>query len=218
MYKLAIFDFDGTLVDSAPGIIDVMRQVVGEYNFPQTVFDEWQHLVGVTLMKQMELIFPNHPEDFWLEVAQRYRALYDAKVIEVCPPFPGLVQMLDELKQAHIKTTIVSSKRRTLIEPVLEHHNIASYFQLVVGSQDVNNHKPHPEAVHHTVDKLAVSHDEAVVIGDSIYDLDMARNAGVDSIGVTTGVHTKEILAKAEPRYIVNRLDEVTPIILNGRL
>jgi phosphoglycolate phosphatase len=218
LYKLAIFDFDGTLVDSAPGIVDVMKQVVGEYNLPQTIFDEWQHLVGVTLMRQMELIFPNHPEDFWLEVAQRYRAIYDVRNVEMCPPFPGLGQMLEELKKASVMIAIVSSKRRNLIEPVLAHHSISAYFSLVVGSQDVSNHKPHPEAVHHTVDKLGMSHHEAVVIGDSIYDLDMARNAGVDAIGVTTGIHTKEILAKAEPREIVGSLAEVTQIIINGRI
>jgi len=64
---------------------------------------------------------------------------------------------------------------------------------------------------------LHLAADEAVVIGDSSYDLDMARNAGVDAIGVTTGVHSAEVLSRSEPKYIVKGLDEVLPIILNGR-
>lgn len=217
MYKLAIFDFDGTLVDSAPGIIDVMRQVVDEYDLHEDILTKWRDLVGVPLGKQMEIIFPNHSEDFWLEVADRYRAIYDGKTIEICPLFPDLMFMLNSLRDAGIKISIASSKRRPLIEVVLDHHDLARYFEIVVGATDITHHKPHPESVHHTIKLLGVQHSDTVVIGDSIYDLDMARNAGVDAIGVTTGIHSRDILITAEPLYIVDSLDEVTQIILNGR-
>lgn len=217
MYKLAIFDFDGTLVDSAPGIIDVMRQVVVEYELHEDILTKWRDLVGVPLGKQMEIIFPNHSEEFWLEVADRYRAIYDGKTIEICPLFPDLITMLNSLRDAGIKISIASSKRRPLIEVVLEHHKLSQYFELVVGATDITHHKPHPESVHHTIKKLGLQHADTVVIGDSIYDLEMARNAGVDAIGVTTGIHSKEILITADPLYIVDSLDEVGRIILNGR-
>lgn len=217
MYKLAIFDFDGTLVDSTPGIVDVMKIVIDEYQFPAGILDEWQLLVGVPLPKQMEIIFPDRDSDFHLEVANRYRAIYDTMAVEICPPFPSLFEMLQTLNDAGIAVTIASSKRRNLVEVVLDHHDIAKHFKMVVGASDVANHKPHPESVHITIDKLAIPHSDAVVIGDSIFDLDMARNAGVDAIGVTTGIHTREMLAKSEPNHIVDDLDQVTKIILNGR-
>ncbi|MBX9949792.1 MAG: HAD family hydrolase [Candidatus Obscuribacterales bacterium] len=217
MYKLAIFDFDGTLVDSAPGIIDVMRQVIEEYELHEDILTKWRDLVGVPLGKQMEIIFPNHSEEFWLEVADRYRAIYDGKTIEICPLFPDLLPMLNSLKDAGIKISIASSKRRPLIEVVLEHHELSAFFELVVGATDITHHKPHPESVHHTIKLLGVQHSDTVVIGDSIYDLEMARNAGVDAIGVTTGIHSKEILITAGPLYIVDSLDEVSRIILNGK-
>jgi len=217
LYKLAIFDFDGTLVDSAPGIIDVMRQVVDEYELHEDILTKWRDLVGVPLGKQMEIIFPNHSEEFWLEVADRYRAIYDGKTIEICPLFPDLIAMLDSLKDAGIKISIASSKRRPLIEVVLDHHTLGPYFELVVGANDITHHKPHPESVHHTIKKLGLQHTDTVVIGDSIYDLEMAKNAGVDAIGVTTGIHSRDILITADPLYIVDSLDEVARIILNGR-
>ncbi|MBI4534170.1 MAG: HAD family hydrolase [Candidatus Melainabacteria bacterium] len=217
MYKLAIFDFDGTLVDSAPGIVDVMREIVAEYNVSQEVFGIWQQLIGVPLMKQMEIIFPNRDETYHQKVANRYRAIYDSRVIEICPPFPGLNAMLHQLQAAEVHITIASSKRRNLIEPVLEHHRISSYFRMLIGSQDVSNHKPHPESVHLITSKLEIPYQHVVVIGDSSYDLEMARNAGVDGIGVTTGIHTREMLAASEPLHIVNKLDDVAPLILNGR-
>jgi len=217
MYKLAIFDFDGTLVDSAPGIVEVMQQVGLEYKFPADMMGEWRELVGVPLMRQMEIIMPTKKNDFHTEVANRYRAIYDTKVIEICPPFPGLNDMLNQLQQADIHMSIASSKRRNLIEPVLAHHNISSYFKMVIGQQDISNHKPHPESVHYIASALEIPQHHVVVIGDSTYDLEMARLAGVDAIGVTTGIHTREILATAGPTHIVSGLQDVLPLILNGR-
>jgi phosphoglycolate phosphatase len=217
LYRLAIFDFDGTLVDSAPGIVDVMRQVVDEYMLSKEIFEQWRQLIGVPLLTQVEMIFPDAEGKFHEEVANRYRTIYDTKVIEICPPFPALKKTLHELAEAEIDIAIVTSKRRGLVEVVLDHHNISTYFKLVLGQQDVSNHKPHPEPVHFTLSKLNHMHPHAVVIGDSTFDLDMARAAGVDSIGVTTGIHTRQILEGSQPVKIVDKLEEVLPIILNGR-
>jgi len=217
LYKLAIFDFDGTLVDSAPGIVDVMRDCCAEYKFSEKTLELWSHLIGIPLLRQVEILFPEHSHEFHEEVAQRYRDIYDTRAIEICPPFVGLEEMLQTLRKAEILISIASSKRRHLIDTVLEYHNLVGYFSLVVGAEEVKKHKPDPEAVLLSAEKLGIALSESVVIGDSSFDLDMARNAGVDAIGVTTGIHTKEYLAKSEPKYIVSALTEVAPLILNGR-
>lgn len=217
MYKLAIFDFDGTLVDSTPGIVDVMKIVIDEYKFEPKMLDEWSLLVSVPLPKQMEIILPDRDADFHLEVANRYRAIYDTMAVEICPPFADMMPMLETLQSEGVTITIATSKRRNLVEVVLDHHKITDMFKMVVGAQDVTNHKPHPESVHQTIQKLGIPIAETVVIGDSVFDLDMARNAGADAIGVTTGIHTREMLAKSEPRHIVGNLDEVGKLILKGK-
>ena len=217
MYKLAIFDFDGTLVDSTPGIVDVMKIVIDEYKFEPKMLDEWSLLVGVPLPKQMEIILPDRDADFHLEVANRYRAIYDTMAVEICPPFADMMPMLETLQSEGVTITIATSKRRNLVEVVLDHHKITDMFKMVVGAQDVTNHKPHPESVHQTIQKLGIPIAETVVIGDSVFDLDMARNAGADAIGVTTGIHTREMLAKSEPKHIVGNLDEVGKLILKGK-
>ena len=217
MYKLAIFDFDGTLVDSAPGIVDVMKDVVGEYQFPAETLDLWKHLIGIPLLRQTEILFPDHQREFHEEVTARYREIYDLKAIEICPLFPGLKPMLCALRDAEIIITIATSKRRHLVENVLDFHNLSEFFALIVGAQDVNHHKPDPESVQITLEKFNVTAAQTIVIGDSSFDLEMARNAGVDAIGVTTGIHTHELLSKAEPTHIVSSLVEVTPIILSSK-
>jgi phosphoglycolate phosphatase len=125
--------------------------------------------------------------------------------------------MLDELRAKGVHVTIASSKRSHLVQVVLDHHDIAHHFKLVIGAQEVTNHKPHPESVHHILKHLTIDPADAVVIGDASYDLDMARNAGVDAIGVTSGIHSREVLLLSEPRHIVNNLEEVLPLILSGR-
>lgn len=216
MYKLAIFDFDGTLVDSAPGIVEVMKDVCVEYEFSEKTLELWSHLIGIPLLRQVEILFPDHKAQFHEEVAARYRDIYDKRAVEICPPFDGLEEMLRKIRDAEILISIASSKRRHLIDTVLEYHHLVSYFSLVVGAEEVSKHKPEPEAVLFSVAKLNVELNKSVVIGDSSFDLDMARNAGVDAIGVTTGIHTREHLAKSEPKHIVSSLHELTPLIVGN--
>lgn len=218
MYKLAIFDFDGTLVDSAPGIVQVMQEVIDEMGYSQQLLDRWSHLVGVPLLRQMELLFPENEAQFHEDLANNYRDKYDTKILEICPLFPGLKDMLQSLADNQIMITVATSKRRHLVDTVVDHHGLTNYFQMIVGASDVTHHKPHPESVHLTMETLKIPCEQVIVIGDSTFDLDMARNAGVDAIGVTTGIHTRELLQKSAPRHIVNGLREVTPLILNGRV
>ncbi|HMY56443.1 MAG TPA: HAD family hydrolase, partial [Candidatus Obscuribacter sp.] len=131
--------------------------------------------------------------------------------------FPHMKPLLRNLKDAGVVVTIASSKRSNLVQVVIDHHDLNDYFAMVVGAQEVTHHKPHPESVHVTVAKLDIPHEHTIVIGDSTFDLDMARNAGVDAIGVTTGVHTKEMLERSDPTHIVEDLVAVEKIILNGK-
>lgn len=194
-----------------------MKDVAVKYEFKPEIVDLWSHLIGVPLVKQVEILFPEKKTEFHEEVASSYRELYDGRAIEICPLFPGLEEVLRGLRDAEILITIASSKRRHLIDAVLEHHNLMDYFSLVVGASDIAQHKPHPESIILTSNKLNIPLSQTVVIGDSSYDLDMARNAGVDAIGVTTGIHDREHLLKSDPVHVVGGLHEVLPLILNGK-
>jgi phosphoglycolate phosphatase len=164
-------------------------------------------------MQQMQIIFPEKDNKFWQDAAEHYRTIYSAKLLQYAPLFPDTVTVLQSLKKAGVEMTIVSSRLSDQINCVLEHAEILSFFALVLGADDVLNHKPHPEAVLLTLKELSIQREDAIVIGDSIYDMDMARNAEVAAIGVTTGVHSREILATANPQFIVDRLEAILPIL-----
>lgn len=216
MYKLAIFDFDGTLVNSTPGIIETMKQVCDFYRFDDQFVSKWSQLIGISLKDQAKILLPDESLDFHEEVTNKYREYYNEKFIDLCPPFEHLTEMLYELNKKEIKITIASSKKSFLIEHVLAHHDLENFFQMVIGHDRVSNHKPHPESVAITMDELGHGQKETVVIGDSVYDLEMANNAGVDAIGVTTGIHDKNHLLSQNPISIVDSLKDVLEVILSG--
>jgi phosphoglycolate phosphatase len=217
LYRLAIFDFDGTLVDSAPGMLEIMRTVVSEFDLGADVAAKWGRLIGIPLVGMMQDLFPDKPATFQCALAERFRALYDHAAVDNCPLVPRLPEVLASISSAGMLMSIASSKPRALVEIVLDYHGISHYFSLVVGFEDVAFHKPHPQSVTQTVEILKVPIDAVVVIGDSTFDLDMARNAGVDAVGVTTGIHTQQMLEKSSPVSVVNSLHEALPFILNGR-
>lgn len=192
-----------------------MQSVVKEFGFAKSVLEEWRHLIGVPLFTQMEIILPNGDQVLREQVIQRYRTIYDAGLLQATPLFPDALETLETLKAAGVKMGIVSSKRTIQVDRVLEHLNCRSFFDVVLGAQDVEHHKPHPQGVYVTLERLSIEKKNAVVVGDSHYDLNMAHNAGVDAIAVTTGVHARETLSTANPRFIVDRLSEILPIVLN---
>jgi HAD superfamily hydrolase (TIGR01549 family) len=192
-----------------------MQSVVEEFGFAKSVLEEWRHLIGVPLFTQMEIILPNGDQVLREQVIQRYRTIYDAGLIQATPLFPDALETLETLKNAGVKMGIVSSKRTIQVDRVLEHLNCRSFFDVVLGAQDVEHHKPHPQGVDVTLERLSIEKKNAVVVGDSHYDLNMAHNAGVDAIAVTTGVHTRETLSTANPRFVVDRLSAILPIVLN---
>lgn len=218
MYKLVIFDFDGTLVDSVPGIVKTMIAVGQQLNLTASIVDEWQHLIGLPIIKQMEIILPERDAEFHKEVVNLYRTKYDAEAVELCPLFPDALESLKAIRDAGISMSIASSKRHILVERVLRNHGIESWFEVLLGADDVKNHKPHPESVLTTLKKLSIKAAEAVVVGDSTFDLIMAEEAGVDGIGVTTGTQSRDILVTCKTKSVVNRLSEILPIILNAKV
>jgi phosphoglycolate phosphatase len=194
-----------------------MQAVLQKYGLPAHLINDWKNLIGVPLMRQMEIIFPDKDAGYHLELVTCYREMHDSKIIELCPLFEDLTEVLSRLKEDGVLLAIASSKRTAAVEIVLNYHDLSKYFSIVIGANDVANHKPHPESVLKILDILAIPNEQAVVIGDSSYDLDMARNAEVAAIGVTTGVHTAAVLALSNPLHIISRLNEVLQIIAQPR-
>jgi pyrophosphatase PpaX len=188
-FPVVLFDLDGTLVDSAAAILGSFHhatETVLQRRFPD---DEILARVGGTnLAHQMALLDPDRVD----ELVRVYRAHNDPQYSELAC-FEGVLDVLQQLKIEGRRLGIVSAKRRPTVERVLLSAGMGEYFDVVVGSDDTQRHKPDPEPVLKALELLEADPDEVAYVGDSPFDVAAARAAGVFAVAVGWGgIHRVE--------------------------
>lgn len=199
--ELVIFDFDGTLINSEPGIHQAIQMTVEAIGLPITAVEQWRQMIGIPLEVQLSHLLPpeRHPE-INASVAL-YRQFYDQVGPQYSDPFPGIDGILEGLR-SRLPLAIASSKRRETILRVLEQWRWQTWFNPVISPAEVIRPKPHPESLHRVLDQHDLQPHQALMIGDSVYDMEMARRAGVMAWGVTWGIHGEERLRAAGAEQI----------------
>ena len=216
MLSAALFDFDGTLVDTTELIHQSLRHATGEVLGRDDIPRETllAH-VGQPLPRQMELIDAEKAE-LLLESYRRYNEEnHDALIAE----FPGIEASLERLRSAGVRVGVVTSKRRLSVEMALESfpglRNVVVRF---VTMEDTTEHKPHPEPLLKGLELLGgVPKEEAVYVGDSPFDVEAARAAGLTSVAVSWGAFSEDTLRAAEPDHLVPDIDAAVKVLLQMR-
>ena len=188
-FPVVLFDLDGTLVDSAAAILGSFHhatETVLRRRFPD---DEILSRVGGTnLAHQMAFLDPDRVD----ELVRVYRAHNDPQYSELAC-FEGVLDVLQQLKVEGRRLGIVSAKRRPTVERVVRSAGMGEYFDVVVGSDDTQRHKPDPEPVLKALEVLEAGPDEAAYVGDSPFDVAAARAAGVFAVAIGWGgIHRVE--------------------------
>ena len=214
MLTAALFDFDGTLVDTTELIHQSLRHathsVLGRDDIPRETL--LAH-VGQPLPRQMELIDAEKAE-LLLESYRRYNEEnHDALIAE----FPGIERSLDRLRSAGVKVAVVTSKRRFSVEMALESfpglRNVVDRF---VTMEDTNEHKPHPEPLLRGLELVGgVPKEEAAYVGDSPFDVEAAKAAGLTSVAVSWGAFSEDTLRAAEPDHLVPDVEAAVDVLLS---
>lgn len=189
--KLAIFDVDGTLVDSQGEILASMRRAFEQRGYDAPSRDAILGIVGLSLPQALAKLAPDLPEDEQLALVEGYKTAYvqirDQK--GVSPFYPGIAGLLDRLaKIDHLLLAVATGKSRRGLDALIDGHGLQGRF---VSTQVSDTHpsKPHPSMLLECLAETGVDAQDAVMIGDTSYDMDMARNAGIRGIGVTWGYH-----------------------------
>ncbi|MGF1576000.1 MAG: HAD family hydrolase [Cyanophyceae cyanobacterium] len=193
---LVIFDFDGTLANSEPGITWVIEQVIAELDLPPTAVETWRQMIGIPLRTQLTHLLPETRQaelENWIE---RYRAI-SAEVEPHFAPFEGMQAVVEHLDQAGIPMAIASSRVSTGILKILAHWDWPVTFDPVISPTEVRQPKPHPESVERILAHYDQDPATALLIGDTSFDIEMACRAGISSWGVTWGVHSVQQLQTA---------------------
>jgi pyrophosphatase PpaX len=205
-FPVVLFDLDGTVVDSGAIILASMRHATREVLGQEYTDEDLLKAVGGPgLETQMAAFAPDRVD----ELVRVYRAhnelLHDE--LEECE---GMGEVLVRLRDEGRRLGIVTAKRRSTVELAFAHVPVAHLFEAVVGSDETERHKPHPEPLLLAAERMGADPAETAYVGDSPFDIRAAKAAGMHAIGVTWGrIHDRERLAAEEPDAVVDRAEEL---------
>ena len=207
--KLIILDFDGTLADTRGLIVKTMQQTIASLGLESRTDDECASMIGLPLKQAFTDLIPM-TDAMGDQCVDTYRRIFNENnAAYTIPTFSNVLETLRLLSQKGYTLTIASSRsHRSLMEFVvgMDLQEVLSY---VLGAEDVSKAKPNPEPVLNTLEKFGCSPDEALVVGDTWYDIEMGRRAGVRTCGVTYGNGTREELLNAGADFLIDDFGEL---------
>ena len=198
---LIIFDWDGTLMDSIGLIVESMH-VAGEAHGFQTTDKEVQDIIGLSLMKGIEILYPQASDAQKLAIQQSYAEYYIAHSHRT-PFFAPIEDMLQTLQHQGKSLAVATGKKRKGLDRVLDASDSHQYF-IMTRCADEAGSKPDPQMLTDILNETQQPISNAVFIGDSIYDIQMATQLGMTSIAVNYGTATSAELAAQQPTYQVD--------------
>ena len=194
-YELLVFDWDGTLADSAAHIVHSIRAAAADLGLTVRTDAQARHIIGLGLSDAMARLFPDLPAAGWAQVADRYRHHYLPGESAVAL-FPGVEAALPALCRRGHLLAVATGKSRRGLDRALSTAGLEPVFH-ATRCADEGFPKPHPDMLLHLLDLFSVAPGAALMIGDTTHDLEMAAAAGVDSLAVTYGAHPAEQLRDA---------------------
>lgn len=208
--KLIIFDFDGTLINSIPDIVLAINKMLSHYDLVPLPLEEVTLFVGngaKTLVKRsLAASMQNEDvsDEFLNEAFKIYFAAYKEVTCEETYTYPSVVETLDYLNKKGYKMVICSNKPFGFIEPILEKLAIKNYFLYWIGEDSLSKKKPDAAPLLHLASKMNVDVENCIMVGDSKNDILAAKNAGMESIGLTYGYNYNEHIADYNPTVVLD--------------
>lgn len=209
--KIIILDFDGTLGDTASVIIKTMHETIREMGLPTRTDEQCAAMIGLRLVEIPPVLFPECDIDVDL-YADTYRRLFDIHNKDgAVNLYPNVIETLKALKARGITLTIASSRGQASLSQFVKNLGLTDIITYILGAGDVENGKPHPEAIFKTLDKYGFTPDQAIMVGDTIFDIQMGINAGTRTCGVTYGNGSRESLSPAD--WLIDDFSELLELL-----
>ena len=208
--KLVIFDWDGTLFDSVGQIVASLKFAADQFSQPLTDADA-KSIIGLGLPEVAQRLFPTVPE-LHEGILQSYSEHYVANSTDD-QWFAGVSEMLNVLLKEGVKLAVATGKSRKGLDRVLLQTNSTALFTATRAASETKS-KPNPLMLTEILEQTGVQASEAIMVGDTSYDLEMARNIDMPRVGVSYGVHTIETLAQFQPLGIAHNVAELTEVLL----
>jgi phosphoglycolate phosphatase len=215
MINLLIFDLDGTLVDTSKDITEAVNYAVEPFGVSPLSVEIIKSMVGSGITNLIANLIharedtPERIKQNKDEAVKRFLEYYSEHLLDNSVPYPRVQETLSQLEG--YKKAVISNKRESLSKKVLEGTSIFRFFNIILGSDSVPEKKPSPAPVLEVLKLLKLSSDTAVMIGDSNFDIQAGKAAGVVTIAVTYGYRSREVLKDAD--FMVDSFEEILKVL-----
>lgn len=208
-YKLAIFDMDGTILNTIDDLADCMNYSLRRGGLPERTLKEVTSFVGNGIRKLVERAVPEGTSEEVIDETHRTFLEYykDHSAIKT-RPYDGINETIQKLRELGVKTAVVSNKADFAVHSLCDDY-FDGLFDYELGDKEGLERKPHPAGVNLVLDTLGVSREEAVYIGDSEVDLQTANNAGLDVIMVGWGFREEDYILSLGAEYVIHKPEEI---------
>lgn len=211
-YAAVLFDWDGTVMDSTYSIASAIQLASADLQLPVPSIQQASWVIGLSLESALYRAVPDLTAEQMPLFLERYRHHFMQ-----CDPhiklFDGMLPFMGELRSRQIVLGVATGKNRQGLNRVLEQVNLSTFFD-ATRCADETRSKPDPEMLHQLLDELMLEPGQVLMVGDTIHDIHMASNAGMDSMAVTYGAHDPRTLATAEPTVMVDNVAQMRDWVL----
>lgn len=210
MYKAIMFDLDGTLTESGEGITKSVQYALEKIGKPEPDLEKLKVFVGPPLLDQF-MKYADTDEETARQAVAFYRERYGVTGIYENSVYPGIPELLEELRRKGYLLAVASSKPENYVNQVLDYFHLSGYFDVIVGSEMNGNRTRKAQVIEETLERLKLSghRNQVLMVGDKEHDVLGAREAGVSCVAVSYGYGTMEELEAAEPLKIVSSAEEL---------
>jgi phosphoglycolate phosphatase len=201
-YELIVFDWDGTLMDSAGAIVRAIQASARDLGLPEPSEARARHVIGLGLQEALSYAVPELDPSAYPLMVERYRHHYLSADHQL-ELFPGSFELVEGLAGSGRFLGVATGKSRKGLDRALAHSGLGGFFHATRCADECHS-KPHPQMLEEVMAECGVLPGRTLMIGDTTHDLDMARNAGVEAIAVGFGAHPQEVLRQAAPLALVD--------------
>ncbi|GEK33015.1 HAD family hydrolase [Kurthia sibirica] len=208
-----IFDFDGTLADSKQCSILATQQAFASLDLPIPSVESIEYYMGIPIERSfIQMATKSLDEEEFTQLLITFRMYYKQFEMESLTVFPQIPFVLEQLAQQNIRCFVLSSKKTNVLERNLQMLGIDHFFVAAIGSDQVAHYKPHPEGIQLLLNKYHIHAENALMIGDAIFDIQMGQAANIKTCAVTWGSHSSETLAAENPSVMISKPIELLHI------
>jgi phosphoglycolate phosphatase len=200
---LFIFDWDGTLLDSADRIVAVMQQASSDCGLDPLTQASIKNIIGLGLPEALRELYPDLPDAELVRMREAYSRRFVESEEVPCEFFPGVLDTLEQLRGDGYRLAVATGKSRRGLVRVLAGLGLSDYFD-ATRCADETRSKPHPQMLHELLAEMSVPVEKAVMVGDTEYDLAMAVSAGMPRVAVDYGAHAVERLLPYRPGLVLS--------------